>query len=170
MMINPKDVINPTNSTEVPNGCYNSIKHTFDDNYHHLCKEKLYLSDNHHQDSQDNADKNDLKQFKIEGMVISYNGKRLNLEKKQLVFRLVQIFIINNFSNLSKNQIVSSIYNLDLNSISIRQRYCQIHNAGKLIARARTLLRDHLDDVDKPKWNWIVYDSKQESYRFITKK
>ncbi len=87
----------------------------------------------------------------------------LSLEGKQLVQRLIHLFLDAPFQRMYRRDLITHLYNPHpLTTLSWRQRECYQHNTVKLISRTRKLLQSAFPLGTQ--WEWLPYDASSQTW------
>ena len=129
-------------------------------NSNSLCRLKNYSYFN-------NECTNTIQDFYFTGYVLCFQGKFVDLEQKELVFKLIRCFLDQDDLTLSKNQILKYVYNKEKKYLSRRQQNCLSNCTNKLIDRTRKTLSENFDNLENPKWQWLKFNKKTVRYELI---
>ena len=80
---------------------------------------------------------------------------------------LFETFLSKYRSRIGREELVSFIYNRDIDVSSRRRLMCDYHNIVKLVSRARKLAKYKLDCPENPSWDWFPYDSTSEEWTLM---
>ena len=98
---------------------------------------------------------------------IIFDQRVLLFERTNLMLDFLCAMIDAPLQRLSRDEIIVKVYDHNYHSASIRKQQSLHNAAGKLVARARKVLRDHLDDAHEPKWQWLIYDGGSKQYILV---
>ena len=100
----------------------------------------------------------------LEADALHYGEKKLPLQKKNMINRLLASFLAAPRQQLTRNALIQELYEMEEErTMSRRQKESMEHNIVKLLSRTRKLIESafHPD----PYLEWLPYDAKNKTWK-----